>query len=830
MNLLSKLDIVSKTKSIVPREIFMTLPTKASGYGYPRDVQADVWKKWYEIRDKKDIIIKMNTGSGKTVVGLIILQSSLNEGKGPAIYAVPDNFLVKQVLDEAKRLGISVTDNKDDYAYSNSKAILVTTLQTIVNGLSSFGMRQQGNYPIGTIVIDDVHACMDKINNQYMISIDAGTEAYNEFISIFENSLKDYNPRNYTDVMEMGDVRKIMLVPFWEWQRRQEDVYRVLSKYNNDNYKSILFGLPLIKDCLDVCDCFVTAKEIEIIPKGVDIEKISKFSEAPRRVFMSATLADDSVFISSLGLDKEDMNNIITPEDANDIGSRLILFPKHINSDITDEQIRDKVELIAKKHNVVILVPSFNRAKFWDPEVICTVKKENIEEEVEKLKNSHVGKEVFVGRYDGIDLPGDACRMLVIDGLPPLNSIKERYIDSIAPQSTSLLREQVQRIEQGMGRGVRSNDDECCIVLMGDELSDVLSRNRGIEYFSVATRSQYDLSKQLWDLLVEEVGNKPSADQIFELADYSLEKNPDWIGRCKGVLKTIKYSSDAKVDEVAVALRKAFECSLKRQWQEAAKRVKGVKDTETDRRTKGYLCQILAEYTNEYDPAMAQEILTAGNNYSGAILSPIGGILYQKSTNSAPQSLAIKEYISKNKFKDNELMISIDNVLSKLVMGEEANKFEYALEQVGSMLGFASSRPDKENNCGPDNLWALDASTYYIIECKNEVKADKIYKRYCDQLAGHVNWFLENYGKQYDYHPIMIHPSRVVEASASPTEKMVIITENELGLLRKNIREFYASLRTNNNYEDIEKINESLRLYKLRKDDFINTYTLKFKR
>ena len=76
----------------------------------------------------------MNTGSGKTVVGLIMLQSCLNEEKGPAIYVVPDNYLVKQVIDEAMRLGISATEDKDDYSYSNSKAILVTSIQTIVNG------------------------------------------------------------------------------------------------------------------------------------------------------------------------------------------------------------------------------------------------------------------------------------------------------------------------------------------------------------------------------------------------------------------------------------------------------------------------------------------------------------------------------------------------------------------------------------------------------------------------------------------------------------------------------------------------------------------------
>ena len=231
MSLLSKLNSNTKTKAIEPREIFMTLPSKATGYGYPRDVQSEVWKKWYKIRDQKNIIIKMNTGSGKTVVGLMILQSCLNEGKGPAIYTVPDTFLVKQVLDEAKRLGIQATEDKDDYGYSNSKSILVTTIQAVVNGLSAFGMRQYGNnYPIGSIIIDDVHACMDKISGQFMIRLESGTDVYDEIINLFGEYLKDYNPRQYIDVVEMHDCRKTLLVPFWEWQRRHNDVYKFFIK------------------------------------------------------------------------------------------------------------------------------------------------------------------------------------------------------------------------------------------------------------------------------------------------------------------------------------------------------------------------------------------------------------------------------------------------------------------------------------------------------------------------------------------------------------------------------------------------------------------------
>ena len=58
---------------------------------------------------------------------------------------------------------------------------------------------------------------------------------------------------------------------------------------------------------------------------------------------MSATLADDSVFVSSIGLKEKDLSNIITPEKANDIGERLIIFPKHLNPKITDDEIKREI-------------------------------------------------------------------------------------------------------------------------------------------------------------------------------------------------------------------------------------------------------------------------------------------------------------------------------------------------------------------------------------------------------------------------------------------------------------------------------------------------------
>lgn len=110
----SRLSASSKQVHIEPRGLFMALPNKDKNYGYPRDVQAEVWKQWFENRGRKDLILKMNTGSGKTVVALTILQSCLNEGKGPAVYVVPDNYLVDQVCVEARKLGIRTACDKFD--------------------------------------------------------------------------------------------------------------------------------------------------------------------------------------------------------------------------------------------------------------------------------------------------------------------------------------------------------------------------------------------------------------------------------------------------------------------------------------------------------------------------------------------------------------------------------------------------------------------------------------------------------------------------------------------------------------------------------------------
>lgn len=75
---LDKGAIVAK---IDPIDIYNSLDRHGSASGPLRDAQIQVLTEWYKNRQAdKDVIVKMHTGEGKTLVGLLMLMSKLNSG------------------------------------------------------------------------------------------------------------------------------------------------------------------------------------------------------------------------------------------------------------------------------------------------------------------------------------------------------------------------------------------------------------------------------------------------------------------------------------------------------------------------------------------------------------------------------------------------------------------------------------------------------------------------------------------------------------------------------------------------------------------------------
>jgi superfamily II DNA or RNA helicase len=167
---------------ISPRAIFASLPGRAAGFGYLRDVQGQVLDAWAKRRTERDLLIKMNTGTGKTAVGMLILRSSLNEGRGPTLYVSPDNYLAGQVRQQVSAgLGIETVDDPECSAYLAGEAIAVVNIHKLINGKSVFGGPASSRarpLRIGTVVIDDAHAALATTDAQCTVRIPQDRAAY----------------------------------------------------------------------------------------------------------------------------------------------------------------------------------------------------------------------------------------------------------------------------------------------------------------------------------------------------------------------------------------------------------------------------------------------------------------------------------------------------------------------------------------------------------------------------------------------------------------------------------------------------------------------------
>jgi hypothetical protein len=810
---------------ISPREIFNALPNKNNQkFQYPRDVQSQVWKYWFDRRDEKDLVIKMNTGSGKTVVGLILLKSSINENKGPCVYVVPDNYLVKQAITEADDLGIETTTDTDSPRFLSGKSILVINIHKLVNGLSVFGVGDEGvKIKIGTILIDDAHACLDILEDQFTISISRNNPAYDSLYQIFMDSLHSQCETKAIEI-ESNIYSTQMQVPYWVWQKKITDVSRILFENNSEN--DIKFSLPLIKESLHLCRCIISSNLIEISPHCIPIHMIPSIENANRRVFLTASLVDDSILISHFDAADEAVTKAIFPDTASDIGDRMIIMPQVINTEFSSEIIRDFCKNISEQINVVVIVPSEYRSKFWSDEADLILHKDNLYDGIERLKTSHVGLVVLVNRYDGIDLPKDACRLLVIDGLPDVRRLLDKVNSAILMDSNHTKNKLIQKIEQGMGRGVRSNDDHCVVFLMGRNLTRQLYSGKAIDKFSPGTKAQFDLSEKL----SEQISNK-DISELLTIINYCLKRDNEWIKASKGVLAKLIYKDIKEIDKVTVSQRKAYDHSLYNNNQKAVDVLNKTVNDLSDKKVKPYLKQCLAEYMNFIDEADSQRILMSAASLNTRVLKPIEGIAYHKLTSDTlDQAKNCSEFLTDLNNDPNKIIIELNGISEHLIfLPDTSNIFEEAVKNIARFIGFNSQRPENEYHKGPDDLWEIGKLNYLIIECKNGSNLDFINKHDCNQLNGSANWFLEKYDNTCKYTPVMIHKSNIFEYAASPHLETRIITEEELKLFYTAVQQFIKAICIENKMHDVSYIKEKLTYYKLRSEDIVSQYSIKYK-
>lgn len=812
------LDQRQQSVAVKPRAVWDSL-RKAPGYGYLRDVQGVVLTEWDSRRGENDIVLKVNTGGGKTIDGLVILQSYLNDGVAPALYVAPSNYLVQQVANEAAKLGIPTVTDPEDPRYIGGEAIGVININKLVNGRSVFSRAiRQRPIPIGAVVIDDAHAAVATARQALAASIPRTSDLYDKLLKLFRPTLEKTAPSDLLDI-DSRSAGALVRVPFWSWREKEDEVRKLLQEHKQD--AALLYTLPAFRDILELCRAVFTEREVAITPPFPPIHHIDAFVRAKHRVYLTATLADDSLLVTHFGAEPRSIRKPITPATAGDIGERMILAPQELSPHLILDDVRAAIAAMATDHNVVALVPSDKAKAPWVELGAQEVTKDALEGWVADAKDGkHFGLGVLVNKYDGIDLPDNACRVLAIDGLPEY-TLPEDSLESRMREQEGADDRQLQRIEQGMGRAVRSNEDYCVVFLLGPRLSHLVADPRSRERFGVATRAQLDLARDVGKGL----SGAPLA-AIMKTAQQALHRDDGWVKLAKSYLAELEPPV-GHVSDVEVARRTAFDLAAEGDFAAAAQQLHQATNDVDDTEVKGWLLEQKAMYQDRLNPAEAQAILAAARKLNRNVLRPLTGVTFQRRSLSVEQAKSAATYLTLRYSDARELRTAIEVLVEDLNFHESdkarALRAESAMAKLAEHIGLVAQRPDQEAGIGPDLVWSLGDLAFWVIELKTGAAGDRISKGDSGQLSQAMDWFAGQYDQSCTATPVMVHRSNQLTPEASAREGMLVIEEEQLQALRRAFSG-YASGLAAADWSNTDEVNQLLIGHKLRASD-LTTYT-----
>ena len=750
--------------------------------------QGDILRDWYINRDKNDILIAMDTGMGKTIVGLLIAHSLMNEKKQKVIYLCASKQLVEQTVNEAKDLGINVSSYSsgnytNEFDFHECKSPLVTTYQALFNGKSKFNSED-----IGGIVFDDSHVSGSVLKDSFTLSISRDKRLYmqiaNLFKIYFDSQQQDVR---YNNILEnRGD--EIFILPPFELKHHIEIIkqYLIDAKVNEDT--DMLFSWEYLQDKLDLCLFLINRKRIEIVPPIIPSKFLRYFKNDVSRVYLSATHVGMDYFPRYYGNKIQHYISFLSGESKS---KKFIISPVKSKIEIQDtSKLREFVYHSLEPYRALIITPSFHKGQEWkglDSDNIIEAKANNIIRSIDEFKKSENKKLILANRYDGIDFPGDSCRILVFDGLPTEGELLNSYFYTQLKINNYIRSEINAKILQGLGRIFRGTDDYGIVIIFGNEEVKWVSTPKNKLEFPKGIQVQLNAGNKLNEII--------DKDNLSELVTQILYKDESLMNMYDRFIdEETKKIEDmvAPTDEESKLIEKTslIESHIYTNlWKRDYSQIEA-------------LCDDLVSLSKDYDlkvnawhyfiSAMALSVIgndDKSNEYyfkanSLEVVLPKINIESEREFTKSDIGL-VNSFTDMIKTNDKEL--AIENIKEKFDYMDDVKypkmdkKHEIGVEHLGKILGFKTERPDNAYKTGPDVLWELPNNKYVILELKTNKTTGGYSKKETSQSLDHVEWVKTNKSIEddTDLYKIIIGPHNKVNRDANPSDDTWIIELKE---------------------------------------------------
>ena len=480
-------------------------------------------------------------------------------------------------------------------------------------------------------------------------------------------------------------------------------------------------------------------------------------------------------------------------------------LPKTVDLKVTDTTaVVKKVALQTAKSdlNTVVLVPSGYAAEKWTDIAEYPSTSTSVESKLSELVNGTThGPIVLANRYDGIDLPDDSCRLLILSGLPRATGEYETYRANAFAGATSINRGIALKIEQGMGRAARGPGDYCVVIIAGSDLVAWLGREANLRFLTTSTYAQLEMGVEISKSISQR-------GEFTETMDRCFKREKKWVAYNAERLADLTFEGATDADAIDSANRERRALQLWRDGyheQAIAKLTKRADAGPTPRAEKGWLLQFAAKVAFDWGKKdLAQELQQRAFSENRNVLRPVVGAPTPEVVLPGPQSQAIVSLIAPFRFRRGYIA-EFDHLTSFLADWCSSNQFEEALTGLGSALGFETSRPEKNPGDGPDVLWIISRKAGLIIEAKSRKNsANALSKEQHGQLLVAENWFKKHY-KNLTGIRVSVHPNVTATKKSVPMNTMALTLAklNELVVETRNL----ISTLCESGYPDAELAN-----------------------
>jgi Rad3-related DNA helicase len=728
-----------------PEALFGELPRAPSGVGALWSHQADQLRTYAEMpQQTPDIALELPTGSGKTLVGLLISEWRRRTLGQRVVYVCPTIQLARQVLDKAVDQGIPAVlltgphgswEQAELARYTRGDAIGISTYSAIFNLNSHLNDAQ-------TLIFDDAHAAEGFVAEAWALSVSRNDDAYERLFDVLEDSIEpSLASRMLAPDSPTVDRSTVRLLPIGAISRHVSDITQVLASVTgNASYR-----FRMLQANLTSCLFYVSWREFYIRPMIPPTFEHRPFTNPTQRVYLSATLGDAGELERAFGRTGIERVPVPAAWDRTGSGRRFFVFPGLASApteplandyESSDPEIGIVGALLDLAPKRLVLTPDDDSAhRIADAINVPDGERftaKDAEAGIQPFIDAESGTLLAANRYDGMDLAAESCRIMLLAGLPTASHLQDRFLETKL-RASEVLQERIRtRVLQGAGRCTRGPRDWAVVIVAGEDILRFLCRD--------------EVRKSLPNELQAEITfgldqSQVPADDLLYLAKSALEQDNIWLEDAEPELaklrrKAIRTPQPNVTDLAASAAREvhAWNMAWQQDWEGATQAAIDVLEHLTAPGLRSY--RALWAYLGS-----AWSTLSASDNNSSAERSAellrkahksAAGTTWLKEVQPLPSATLDSEPVDEEsvnrviellngRFKSSARFDRQSATMLADLNQQEATKYEQALVALGEFLGAESFKPPGQGRA--DAVWTW-SPMWITVEAKSEQMTD----------------------------------------------------------------------------------------------------------